>query len=88
MAEIVRLLTTSIREGLNSKASPGTILPPQSIHYLFKIKEGALLPAGVLNPQLFQVLAQGGRQATLACVSQTKAQPLNPFGLTSHWVNL
>jgi hypothetical protein len=45
-------------------------------------------PQGLLNPELFQALAKGGRQAALAIRAVDKAPTFDPFGLTDHWVKL
>jgi len=46
------------------------------------------MPAGILNPELYRTLSRGGRQADLTARRTDKAQPFDPFALTSHWVKL
>jgi L-serine dehydratase len=57
MSEIVRLLYPSIRAGLHGKAQGDGILGPQAMGYMFKIHEGTLLGAGVLNRIIVYVTA-------------------------------
>ncbi len=45
-------------------------------------------PAGILNPDLFQALARGGREAAIQAKNVDKTLPFDPFALTSHWVKL
>ncbi|MEN8006437.1 MAG: C25 family cysteine peptidase [Candidatus Krumholzibacteriota bacterium] len=47
-----------------------------------------VVPAGLLNAELFRALARGGRQAALARRNVAKAQAFDPFALTAHWVKL
>ncbi len=49
---------------------------------------GEASPVGVVNKELFQALARGGRQAALARSDAGKALPYDPFALTTHWVKL
>jgi|GEM_PF-759711 len=45
-------------------------------------------PSGLMNPELFRLLSRGAREAALSDRDAAKAQPLEPFGLTTHWVKL
>jgi len=45
-------------------------------------------PAGILNPDLFQALARGGRQGAIQAKNLDKVQPFDPFALTNHWVKI
>ncbi len=53
--------------------------------------EESMMPRGVLNAELFQALAQGGRVFLEQQAQQDKASgrgQFNPFDLTSNWVRL
>ncbi|MCK9994808.1 MAG: hypothetical protein KAH56_00845 [Candidatus Krumholzibacteria bacterium] len=45
-------------------------------------------PSGILNPDLFQALARGGRQSAIQAKNSDKALPFDPFSMTKHWVKL
>jgi len=45
-------------------------------------------PSGILNPDLFQALARGGRESALQANYSDKALTFDPFALTNHWVKL